>query len=180
MKSTLRRRFADRLEYLFAEASRLTVGDVREIRAGMAANGSLHSGATLKRSVGAIEARAREAVSEALASVDRQSIRDAQRVELRDQLREGLEEHMRSAAMKGLAFKWVSPPGGAAEAALNKLYVESAERLVAQIDQHATGLTDAKPANWVAAHPTLAFVITTGLSALAIIISLIALFMGGH
>jgi hypothetical protein len=173
---SLSERFAQRLTYLFHNAERLSAEDARGIRAKAAAEGLLQSGTTLKRLVAAIEVRAGAAVQEALASLDRRVLSPRTREQLLAQLKAKLQEHYTGEVR---AIPDARPFGGAAQSAVEKLLRQSEERLVIDIDQHATGFAPSSPASWVTAHPTLTFAITTGASLLAIAVSLVALLANG-
>lgn len=58
---------------------------------------------------------------------------------------------------------------------MEQLIDEAEARLVTAVDQHATGFAPGNSVSWVAAHPTLAFAITTGAALLAIVVSVVAL-----
>ena len=168
-------RYARRLDHLFSEAERLTKLDAREIRAKAAAEGSLKSGASLKRIVRVVEDRARTAVEEGLASLDRRALRESTRDRLRAELKARLCKHL-NGDVRGLPN--AAPFGDAVIRAVEDLFSEAEARLVTAVDQHATGFAPGTPVSWVKAHPTFAFVITTGAAVLAIIISIIALLSG--
>lgn len=168
----LRKQYAKRLDHLFAEASRHASGDADQVRAQAAAAGKLRSGATIRRIIEAIEARSLDAVREALASLDRRPMRARTRQDLRGQLKTRIADHLRG-DVRSLPGRGPNP--GAAQA-IEVLFDEAEGRLLAAVDQHATGFAPASRVSWVAAHPTAAFVITTGIALAAMAVSLIALF----
>lgn len=170
--SGAREQYEARLDHLFGEAERLTHLDARDVLAKASANGSLRSGATLKQLVRAIEARSQDAVSAALSGLDQRPLRESTRQRLREILKSRTRTHL-AGPVRGLPK--TGSKDEAAATAVEALIVEAEARLIAHVDQHATGFLPSSQVSWVQAHPTLAFAITTVASAVAIVISIASL-----
>lgn len=165
----LDQQFARRLDHLFDAARRLTTEEARNIKVRRATDNQLHTGGTIRAHVSAIEAHASDAVQEALLGLDRRHMSGRRRRELQQTLKARTREYM-AGTVRTLVPK---PRGGpAAEAEIARLIDAATERLVASVDQHATGFTPAAPTSWVQAHPGWAFWIPNILAVLALAVSL--------